>query len=232
MERAEFDRFADEYEALHRANLAPSGEAPEYFAEYKVRDLERLLRTRHPAGAAVRLLDFGAGIGSSIPFLRKYLPAAQLTCVDVSVRSLAVGASRFAREAEFVAFDGARLPFGNSSLDCIFAGCVFHHVSPSAHDPLLGEFRRVLRRSGLLMIYEHNPLNPLTVRTVRACPFDNNAILLHAGTVRVELQRAGFEKLETRYRVFFPRALRWLRPLEDALGWLPLGAQYYVTATR
>jgi SAM-dependent methyltransferase len=232
MERAEFDKFADEYEALHRVNLAPSGEAPEYFADYKVRDLERLLRARHPVGAAFRLLDFGAGIGTSIPFLRKYLPVAKLTCVDVSVRSLGVGVSRFARDAEFVAFDGARLPFGDSSFDCIFAGCVFHHVSPSAHRPLFGEFQRVLRRSGLLMIYEHNPLNPLTVRTVKACPFDDNAILLRAGTLRAELQHAGFDKPETRYRVFFPRALRWLRPLEDALGWLPLGAQYYVAATR
>jgi len=211
MERAEFDKFADEYEALHRANLAASGEAPEYFAEYKVRDLERLLRARHPGGAALRLLDFGAGIGASIPFLRKYLPDAQITCV---------------------AFDGARLPFGDSSFDCIFAGCVFHHVSPSAHHRLLGEFRRVLQHSGRLMIYEHNPLNPLTVRTVRACPFDDNAILLRAGILRAELERAGFENPEARYRVFFPRALRWLRPLEDALDWLPLGAQYYLTATR
>ena len=232
MERAEFDKFADEYEALHRANLAASGEAPEYFAEYKVRDLERLLRARHPGGAALRLLDFGAGIGASIPFLRKYLPDAQITCVDVSARTLAVGVSRFARDAECVAFDGARLPFGDSSFDCIFAGCVFHHVSPSAHHRLLGEFRRVLQHSGRLMIYEHNPLNPLTVRTVRACPFDDNAILLRAGILRAELERAGFENPEARYRVFFPRALRWLRPLEDALDWLPLGAQYYLTATR
>ena len=232
MERAEFDKFADEYAALHRANLAPSGEAPEYFAEYKVRDLEHLLRARHPAGAALRLLDFGAGIGASIPFLRNYLPDAELTCVDVSARSLAVGVSRFARDAEFVAFDGFRLPFGELSFDCIFAGCVFHHVSPRAHRQLFGEFRRVLRRSGLLMIYEHNPLNPLTVRTVGACPFDDNAILLRAATLRAELEQAGFGKLETRYRVFFPRALRWLRPLEPAMGWLPLGAQYYVTASR
>ncbi len=33
-----------------------------------------------------------------------------------------------------------------------------------------------------------------------------------------------------RYRVFFPHALRLLRPLERALAWLPLGGQYYPLA--
>lgn len=232
MDRAEFDKFADDYAALHRANLTLSGEAPEYFAEYKVRDLARLLGARAQPGASARLLDFGAGIGSSVPFLRKYLPDAHLTCVDVSLRSLAIGMARFAQEASFVAFDGDRLPFAEAAFDCAFAGCVLHHVAPVEHGHLFAELRRVLRPAGQLMIYEHNPLNPLTVRTVRSCPFDDNAILLRAGALRTALEATGFQKPRIRYRVFFPHALRWLRPLEDALGWLPLGAQYYVAASR
>lgn len=232
MDRAEFDKFADDYRALHQANLAPSGEAPEYFAEYKVRDLARLLRAVAPTLAYRRLLDFGAGIGSSVPFLRKYFPSAHLTCVDVSTRSLAVGMARFAHEADFVAFDGDRLPFADAAFDCAFAGCVLHHVAPVEHGRLFAELRRVLRPEGRFMIYEHNPLNPLTVRTVKSCPFDDNAILLRAGTLSAMLQAAGFRNPRIRYRVFFPHALRWLRPLEDSLGWLPLGAQYYVIASR
>lgn len=232
MDRAEFDKFADDYRALHQANLAPSGEEPEYFAEYKVRDLARLLRARAPTLADGRLLDFGAGVGSSLPFLRKYLPRAHLTCVDVSTRSLAVGMARFAQEADFVAFDGGRFPFAEATFDCVFAGCVLHHVAPVEHGCLFAELRRVLRPGGQLMIYEHNPLNPLTVRTVKACPFDDDAILLRAGTLSATLQASGFREPRIRYRVFFPHALRWLRPLEDGLGWLPLGAQYYVIASR
>jgi len=33
MNEAEFDRFADEYRALHAANIGASGEDPEFFAE-------------------------------------------------------------------------------------------------------------------------------------------------------------------------------------------------------
>jgi hypothetical protein len=41
------------------------------------------------------VLDFGAGIGNSVPFVRKYLPDAQITCLDVSTKSLEIGQSRF-----------------------------------------------------------------------------------------------------------------------------------------
>ena len=35
MNSSEFDKFAEEYGSLHRANIAASGEPPEYFAEYR-----------------------------------------------------------------------------------------------------------------------------------------------------------------------------------------------------
>ena len=33
--KAEFDLLADEYRNVHTANVAITGEAPEYFSEYK-----------------------------------------------------------------------------------------------------------------------------------------------------------------------------------------------------
>ena len=97
---------------------------------------------------------------------------------------------------------------------------------------LLDEIRRVMRRDGQVMIFEHNPLNPLTVHAVNTCPFDENAVLIRARSLKHRLERAGFRNAEVKYRIFFPRALRWLRPLENLLGWLPLGAQYYALARK
>jgi hypothetical protein len=37
---------------------------------------------------------------------------------------------------------------------------------------------------------------------------------------------AGLTLARCRYTLFFPKPLKWLRPLERWLGWLPLGAQY------
>ena len=57
MDKAEFDKFADEYRALHARNIRISGEGPEFFAEYKVRDVARHLGAARSTVA--RILDFG-----------------------------------------------------------------------------------------------------------------------------------------------------------------------------
>jgi SAM-dependent methyltransferase len=232
MKQSEFDKFAHEYAELHRTNIAASGEDPEYFAEYKIRDLRDLCDVGSRSGPPGRILDFGAGIGGSVAHVRHYFPAAHVTCVDVSVASLRIAAPRFRGEADFVAFDGHSLPFADGSFDCVFSACVFHHIEPVLHVGLLAELRRVLRPGGLILVFEHNPLNPLTVQAVRTCPFDENAILLRAGTLKERFVEAGFTGATTHYRLFFPRALRQLRPLEQWMKWLPLGAQYYVFDRR
>ena len=43
MEAAEFDRIADQYEEQHRANIAITGEGPEYFADTRSRRFPELL---------------------------------------------------------------------------------------------------------------------------------------------------------------------------------------------
>ena len=64
MDKAEFDRFADAYYDQHRENVAVTGEGPEYFAEYKIRQLRQIVE-REQIGVS-RICDFGSG--SAIPF--------------------------------------------------------------------------------------------------------------------------------------------------------------------
>ena len=65
MDKAEFDRFADAYYDQHRENVAVTGESPEYFAEYKIRQLRQIVDAR--AGRACRGSATLAR-GSAIPF--------------------------------------------------------------------------------------------------------------------------------------------------------------------
>ena len=229
MDAAEFDKFADEYRQLHAQNIRLAGEDPEYFAEYKIADIAGILAGGQTACNPV-ILDFGAGIGMSVPYFQKYFPDCRIVCLDVSKKSLQIGRSRFGDAAEFVHFDGARLPFPDNSFDIAFLACVLHHIPHAEHIDILKELRRVIRADGALLTYEHNPYNPLTVHAVNTCVFDANAQLLVAHKLAASIREAGFNRPVVRYRIFFPHALRWLRGLEPWLAWLPLGAQYCIHA--
>jgi SAM-dependent methyltransferase len=233
MDEAEFDKFAAEYRAIHAANIKLSGEDPEYFAEYKIVDIANELRAASPEAAArPAVLDFGAGIGYSVPFFERHLPGAKITCLDVSKKSLEIGAQKHASRAEFRHFDGSVIPYSDATFDVALASCVFHHIPHEEHVRLLGEIRRVLKPTGLLFVFEHNPLNPLTVHAVNTCAFDENARLIGAPSMRKRVHAAGFAAPQVKYRIFFPRWFRGLRPLEASMTWLPLGAQYYVVAAK
>lgn len=233
MNEAEFDKFADEYHASLKAGIAISGESPEYFSEYKIADIAREcpLQAR-AADASVQVLDFGAGIGNSVPYVSRHFASAKLTCLDLSQRSLEVAERRFAGQARYVRFDGGHIPFADNHFDIAYAMCVFHHISHADHPAVLRELNRVIKPGGSLFIFEHNPFNPLTVRVVNNCPFDENAHLIRAAQMKRRMLDGGFSRAQARYRVFFPHLLRSLRPLERALAWLPLGGQYYVRAIK
>ena len=230
MNDAEFDRHAATYGQVHKTNIALTGEEPAYFADYKMGDFRSLIDQAGlpPDG---RYLDFGCGVGASIAPFRKHVPRARLVCADVSAESLALAKQTHGGEEEYAWMPEGRLPLADGSVDGAFACCVFHHIPHEQHQQALSELRRVLKPGGLLMVYEHNPFNPLTVRAVRNCPFDENAVLLTASALQRTCESAGLRGYRRDYRVFFPAALAWLRPLEHAMRWLPLGAQYLV-ATR
>lgn len=229
MKHTEFDKFADEYYSLHAQNIGITGENPDYFAEYKIRDVYNQVRAISSSYGSLRILDFGSGVGSSIPFWRKYFPYCHLVCADVSRRSLDVAQGRFGELANYVLFEGESLPLKSGAFDIAFSACVFHHIPGVEHITLLREIRRVLsENSGGLYLYEHNPLNPLTVRAVNTCPFDQDAVLIPPWTMRRQFREAGYSNISVCYRIFFPRYLKFLRFLESRLWFVPLGAQYCI----
>jgi len=231
MSRAEFDKFADKYKELHRGVLGASGENDDFFAEYKIKDVARIVQERgYPDDLSV--LDFGAGIGNSVPFFLKYLPKVQLTCLDVSQKSLEIGGKKYHDAVRFLHFDGLHIPQPDNSFCLIFSACVFHHIPQELHQLLIGEIFRVLAPGGTFVTFEHNPYNPLTVKAVQACPLDDNAVLIKGNDFRKLLKKKGFVADSLRYRLFFPHLLCGFRPMEQLLTWLPLGAQYYVYAQK
>ena len=219
---AEFDKYARSYEEMHATSVAASGESTEYFAIYKQRVLERILGK----GFARPVLDFGCGIGNLTHLLAASFPVVH--GYDPSAESARVAQKRTPNATFFD--DPEALP--KSTYGCVVLANVLHHVPPPNRPGLMRMVTDVLASGGRIVIFEHNPLNPVTRRAVAICPFDENAELLYPWQVKRLLRGAGLRKVDLDYIVFFPRPLAMVRALEPSLSWLPLGAQVCATATK
>jgi SAM-dependent methyltransferase len=103
-----------------------------------------LARPERPPAPAV--LDLGCGAGDSVDLFRSLEPGVRWTGADLE-RSPEVD-RRTRSDADFVSFDGERLPFADASFDLVFCKQVLEHVRRPP--PLLAEVARVLRPDGWL----------------------------------------------------------------------------------
>lgn len=223
---AEFDAYAARYDEALAAGLSVTGEDRDYYARGRMRWLAGRLRALGiPAPGTV--LDFGCGLGGSTPLFLDELGARQVVGVDVSEGLLDRAREAFAGEprARFHAIASYEAP---ASADLAFVNGVFHHIPPADRAEALRYVRRTLRPGGVFAFWENNPWNPGTRYIMRRVSFDENAITITPPEARGLLRAAGFGIVETRFLFIFPRALRWLRPLERRLARLPLGGQYLV----
>lgn len=218
---SEFDAHAGSYEQEHRSSIAASGEDPAYFHDYKLACLQRRgFDTNAP------LLDFGCGIGNLTE--RFVASFREVHGYDPSRKSLAIARER--APGATLHEDISTIP-RNHFATAVLSG-VLHHVQPSDRIDLLRTVRGLLRPGGRIVVFEHNPLNPVTRRAVAACAFDDDAILLWPWEAREVLASAGFRDVSLDYIVFFPKPLAFLRPFEPKLRRLMLGAQQMLIATR
>lgn len=224
-----FDAHAASYDDDLARGLSLAGEDKAYYAEARMRWLAHRLAGRG-AGPPSLALDFGCGDGASTPLLREILKAGSVIGLDVSTALLDVARERhrepgirFSTLADFP-------PDGRG--DLAFTNGVFHHIPPAQRAEALVFVRASLRPGGYFAFWENNPWNPGTVAVMRRIPFDRDAIMISPTEARRLLGAAGFEVLSVDSLFYFPRFLRWLRPLEPALSRLPLGGQYLALARR
>jgi SAM-dependent methyltransferase len=86
------------------------------------------------------------------------------------------------------------------------------------------EIVRILKPGGVFVIFELNPLNPLTVRTFRRNPIDQDATMLKPWYAYNLTNKFGTSTIK--FYCFFPKFFAWLRPLEKFLTKFPFGALY------
>lgn len=223
---ADFDPYADRYEELVQQSISFSGRERGFFLEAKARCLLDLVQRRLGDPTALRALDVGCGDGRLDSYLGRL---GRLEGVDRSA-PLVEQARRRNGDFEYRVADGAQLPFETGAFDLTFTVCVLHHVPPEERAAFVAELGRVTRAGGLVVVLEHNPLNPLTRLAVARCPFDADAVLLGRREAVRRLRAADLDPVEARYFLFLPFRARLVAAVERMLAPVPLGAQYYVAA--
>lgn len=226
----EFDEYSDSYREAIEEAIAFAGTDLDFFTAAKAEALLELAGSQVGEPRQLSFLDVGCGPGETDRFLEGRV--ASLAGVDVAP-GMVERARRRNPWAEYRDYaEGEQIPFEDESFDVCFAVCVFHHVVRDRRAPLVQEMRRVCKPGGLVALFEHNPLNPITRRAVHGCEFDRDAELLTRHEGSRLLREAGLRQVGGRYILFFTRASGLLRGIERRLGWLPLGAQYAVFAQR
>ena len=224
-----FDRYSTSYEDAVRRSIGFVGQDVDFFTENKADHLVEIARRSVGDPANLRALDVGCGVGLTDRLLAGRFGA--LEGVDVSEEAVD-RARRENPDVTYRSYDGDDLPYADAEFDVAFAICVMHHVPPERWEAFSHELARVVRPGGITVVFEHNPLNPLTRLAVARCEFDDDAVLLTMRRSRDLLRRAALREVESAYILFFPWRGATFRRGERRLRRVPLGAQYYVAGRR
>jgi SAM-dependent methyltransferase len=204
------------------------GKDLDFFVSVKADYLARIVKQHVRGPVRPRVLDVGCGHG----LIHPRLTSAGLDVVGVDV---ATEVLEMAREANpgvsYLGYDGTTLPFDAASFDVAVAICVMHHVPPAQWGAFLAEMRRVVKPGGLVIVFEHNPYNPMTRYVVAHSELDRGVQLLSSPQLKRLMGAVGLAP-QSRFILFTPLAHPLFRWLDGKLGWCPLGAQYYVAATH
>jgi SAM-dependent methyltransferase len=225
--QTDWDAYIETYKEEVDRSISFIGQSVDYFTEVKARLLVEIAGKELGAASDLTVLDVGCGLGRVEALVQDDFK--EMHGVDIT-EGVIETASRTNPSVSYQVYDGSTLPFDDGHFDLTFAMGVLHHVPPPSWESLVGEMARVTRREGMVMIFEHNPLNPLTRRAVDRCEFDADATLLRMRTTIGLVRRQRMTVSDRRYIVFFPFGGARVAALERALARLPLGAQYIVAA--
>jgi ubiquinone/menaquinone biosynthesis C-methylase UbiE len=224
-----FDQYADNYSAEIDKSLGAFGTEHDFFTQHKAWLIDRILVKSGRNPAKMSLLDVGCGVGKIHGTLKGLMQ--KVSGVDISAESIRIAKEDHV-QCDYKTYDGQHLPYADGSFDMAMAICVFHHIPPAQWQQVAAEMLRVVKTNGLVLIIEHNPFNPVTRYIVNSCSFDADAVLLSPRRLRKLFAVPNAQDIATRSILNIPPKSESLRKLDMSLGILPIGAQYYLTATK
>ena len=224
-----FDQHKESYRDDLKSAVAFIGQDLDFFTGLKVGHLLETAKMHFGDLKSLAALDVGCGIGLTDQFLVSQL--GQLHGVDIA-KGVVEKAKNTNPSAHYQVYDGCRLPFADSTFDLTFSICVMEYVPPLSRKKFIEEMYRVTRTNGLIVIFQHNPFNPLTRFVIKRCSYDDNQWQLKKSEVVNLFIGTQIDLIEQRFVLFFPWRGKIFRKIESKLSWLPVGAQYFVAGKK
>lgn len=227
---AEFDKYRQNYREKVEESFPMTLKGHDFYTQAKANHLLSIIDEEMSQPASeMHILDVGCGVGSTDACLVGMV--GKLHGVDMSEESLRV-AKKNNPSVDYRQTNGSDIPYNDSTFELAFAINVMHHVPPLEWPDFIEEMMRVIKPGGLVVVFEHNPFNPLTRLVVNQCEFDEDAVLLKKRTTFELMQDAGLKIIRGDYILFIPSEAKWVKVIEHKLRWLPLGAQYCAVARK
>ena len=223
-----FDSCSNNYNDLVNDAIRQTGYVADNLVAAKLQKLRKLFPDL--SESSFRLLDFGCGIGNLFGKTHEFFPNAVYTGVDSSKDSILKARSLFPENSDFQEYDSS--VWENQKYDLIFSAGVFHHIPHNKHEIIFDKISSLLNEGGRIVVWEHNPINPVTQKIVKDCPFDDDAVLVPPRKLKSHFTRVSLTNVEILYTTFFPKFLSGLNFMDPYLSWLPLGGQYLVKGEK
>jgi SAM-dependent methyltransferase len=221
----DYDQYRNRYRTQLDRAVAFAGTSHEFFTRAKAEELVRLVQRHVGDPSRLEALDVGCGIGLIDRHLAGRFKSLTGTDVSPGVLDTASGANP---DVRYELAARGRLPFNDGAFDLTFAVCVVQVVPPDERRQFVAELARVTQPHGLVVVFEHNPYNPLTRLVVRRCEFGEDTRMLGMREAERLLEENRVTPVDRGFLLLFPSRRQRLLALEHALRRLPLGAQYYL----
>jgi len=211
MKKVNFDNYAHNYDQILQKQHKSFGDIS-YYSEYKVRILTKFF----DSNKKMNILEYGCGIGRNLKYFKKYFPNSSLYATDISKESLSIAEKEYA-DVNF--FELENVSKYCNFFDLIFIAGVYHHILPEDRMQATNTIYNLCKAGGNIVVFEHNPFNPLTKKMVRECEFDADAVLLSKSETIDIFERVDLSIVKSGYTLFIPSKLKELSIVANMLGW-------------
>ncbi|MFC1801170.1 class I SAM-dependent methyltransferase [Nanoarchaeota archaeon] len=166
--------------------------AHSYFMKRKSISIKRLLKNCKYRGGIG--LDIGCGSGEMERLIFKNFK--NLIGVDPALNQIKKATAKKIPNCKFLVGDSITNNFPSKFFDLVIIVNVLHHINNKSNQiNLIKNCHRILKDNGTMLIYEHNPLNPLVwLKFYYYSKVDQGCTMIDPFTIKKTNKRLGFSK--------------------------------------